>query len=165
MITNLIILDREGNTVLSHAFGACNSLGDNPDTVSGFLSAVHSFSMMLSGNHVSEIRLGSRCFFLTVDKLILVLVSDDHNDEANRHTLQLVRKLFMKRFAHDIDAYLIDHDTSRFTSLPSILIDEGLVQANCGGMSDCSDCGDNGKNFPVESVRQMLHEKMNMMKG
>ncbi|MHA1771279.1 MAG: hypothetical protein ACTSYL_06615 [Candidatus Thorarchaeota archaeon] len=148
---------------ISHNFGACNSLGGDPNVVSGFLSAVYGFGMMLSGNDVSEILLGERCFYLTTNKLILVLVSDGHNDAENRKTLETINQLFMDQYASKIDAYLLDLDSSHFASLPQQLIDLGILQANCGGMSDCSDCKDNSKSLPVESMGHMLREKLGSM--
>jgi hypothetical protein len=57
MIRNLVILDKNGRDLLSSNFGECHSFGDNDDMISGFISAIYTFSKMLSADTVSEIEM------------------------------------------------------------------------------------------------------------
>ena len=64
MIRNLIIVDEEGRAILSANFGECHSLGEDNELVSGFISAVYSFSKMFEAESVDEIQLGALSFIL-----------------------------------------------------------------------------------------------------
>lgn len=163
MITNLFVIGRDGRTILASKFGACNSLG-NAEMVGGFVNAIYSFGMMLSGHDVSEIKLGSRLFYLSVGKLMFVIATDDADSKKYKYVIKTIERMFMELYGSDPEP-LANADPARFEEFPEILISRGIVARNCGKFADCHECENNPKSLPLGEFERELQHITSSRKG
>ncbi len=84
MIRNLFVV-KNGLLLVSENFGLCQKLGENEDLISGFLSALNSFSSMMSGSSIKNIDLGDFTLYFheeSKDSKILLVAITDINDKV-----------------------------------------------------------------------------------
>jgi len=157
MIRNLVILDKNGRSLLSANFGECHSFGDNEAMVSGFVSAIFSFSKMLSTDSVNEIGLGALSFMLlSQGDLMFALSADDGADEANKSKLHQIVNLFISRYGSVVPENDEDLDTMAFHTFPQYLVKQGILKPNCGKYDECADCENSKKALPLEELTRQL---------
>ncbi|MGY5874942.1 MAG: hypothetical protein RTU30_04280 [Candidatus Thorarchaeota archaeon] len=153
MIRNVIVLDINGRSLLTANFGDCHSLGEDPLVVSGFISAVHSFSKTLSGQGVDEIKLGSLNFLIQHHgKLLFVMTSDEDDAETNKSKLKRVVRFFLEMYSGVIETLDEDTNLSVFDGFGQGLVDIGFAEKNCRENPDCDDCENTDKTIPVREV-------------
>jgi hypothetical protein len=131
---------------------------DNEEqTVSGFVSALHSFSKMLAAGDLSEIQLGSLSFLLMTRRDYLFAISaDDNNTDVNRTKLNKIAQLFVERCLKDRDSGGGIRDACSFTEQ---LLDEQILQRNCGEHHDCADCENRHKSLPLSDMRSEIESR------
>jgi len=160
MIRNLVILDKNGSHLLSANFGECHSFGDNDAIVSGFISAIFTFSKMLSADSVNEIRLGALSFMLlSQGDLIFALSADDDADQANRTTLRQIVNLFTSRYGSMLTESEEEPDTMPFNTFPQYLVKQGVLRPNCGKYDECVGCENSKKALPLEELTRRLERE------
>ncbi len=153
MIRNVIVLDINGRSLLTANFGDCHTLGEDPLVISGFISAVHSFSQTLSGQGVDEIKLGSLNFLIQHrGELIFVMTSDEDDAETNKGKLERVVSFFLEMYSGVIETLDDDTDLSVFDGFGPSLVEIGFADKNCGENPDCEDCENKEKTIPVREV-------------
>ncbi|MGY5852412.1 MAG: hypothetical protein RTU92_02470 [Candidatus Thorarchaeota archaeon] len=153
MIRNVIVLDTNGRSLLTANFGNCHSLGEDPLVVSGFISAIHSFSRNLSGQGVDEIKLGTLNFLIHHHgDLIFVMASDEDDAVNNRSKLERVVSFFLEMYSGVIETIDEDTDLSVFDNFGQSLVDIGFADKNCGENPDCEDCENKDKRIPIREV-------------
>jgi hypothetical protein len=159
MIRNLVILDKNGRDLLSSNFGECHSFGDNDDMISGFISAIYTFSKMLSADTVSEIEMGSLSFMLTPQgDLIFALSSDDRTDQSRRAVLQQIVNLFVSRYGSVLPDTEEELDTMPFRAFPEYLVKMGVLKSNCGKHDECADCENREKSLPLKELTRRIEQ-------
>lgn len=160
MIRNLVILDKNGRSLLSANFGECHSFGDNDAMVSGFISAIFTFSKMLSADSVNEIGLGALSFMLlSQGDLIFALSADDDADQANRTTLRQIANLFTSRYGSMLLDDEDDSDKMAFHTFPQYLVKQGILKPNCGKYDECVGCENSKKILPLEDIARQLERE------
>jgi len=160
MIRNLVIIDRNGNSLLSSNFGECHSFGDSDALVSGFISAIFTFSKMLSTDSVNEIGLGNLSFMLlSQGDLIFALSADDKADQANRTTLRQIVNLFTSRYGSMLPDSEEELDTMAFHKFPQYLVKQGILKPNCGKYDECADCENSQKSLPLEELTKRIERE------
>jgi hypothetical protein len=157
MIRNLIIIDENGRALLSANFGECHSLGEDNDMISGFISAVYGFAKIVNSTSVDEIQLGTLTFLLkSKGNLVFALSADDENLTHHRETLAKVMDLFEDLYDYYTVCIEPDVDTTVFTEFPKFLVDQGIMQPNCGNYTECDECPNRTKSLPLEEMTRQL---------
>jgi hypothetical protein len=160
MIRNLVILDKNGRSLLSANFGECHSFGDNEAMVSGFVSAVFTFSKMLSTDSVNEIGLGALSFMLlSQGDLIFALSADDGDESANRATLRQIVNLFISRYGSVLPETEDELDAIAFHVFPQYLVKQGILKPNCGKYDECIGCENSQKSLPLEELTKQIERE------
>lgn len=158
MIRNLIILDNDGHALLSASFGECHSMGDDEKVVSGFISALHSFSKMLSAGDLNEIQLGALSFLLmTRDDFLFAISADDDKTDVNRTKLSKIAQLFGEQCLEGRGSRLEIMEVC--TSFTEQLIEAQILQRNCGEHEDCSDCENRHKSLALFDMRSEIESR------
>ncbi len=153
MIRNLIIIDKEGRALLSTNFGECHSLGDDNDMVSGFISAIYSFSKMFEAESVDEIQLGKLSFILmSKGNLVFALSADDEDITAHKVTLVSIINLFVELYDYYSMSVESDIDTTIFQEFPKFLVDQDILKPNCGKFVECEGCPNSEKSLPLNEM-------------
>ena len=157
MIRNLFVIDGEGNSLVVVNFGECHSLGENDKVVSGFISAIQSFSKMVSGEGANEIRLGNLFFIMSNhDDLLFALASDTNKDDENKRKLKRIMSLFIERYADYLQNRSTSMDYTIFDEFGSLLVTSGIAERNCGENPDCEECENRHKTLPLDELTEQL---------
>jgi hypothetical protein len=162
MIRNVIILDMNGQSVFTENFGECHSFPNDTnmaEILSGFISALYSFSKNLSEQDVSEVNFGNLHLFITTrSNFIFVLAADDDKHDGNKTRLNDIAVLFIEQYyeligeSHDLDQSLVQ-------DFSQILYKQNFIQNNCGDYENCLDCPNSSKSLPVKDLTQKLQNK------
>jgi hypothetical protein len=160
MIRNLVILDKNGHSLLSANFGECHSFGDNDALVSGFISAIYLFSRTFNSGTVNDIELGSLSFMLVSEgDLIFALSSDDRNASANKAALHRIVNLFISRYGSVLPESNEELDTIAFHVFPQYLVKQGILKPNCGKYDECVGCENSQKSLPLEEIMTQIERE------
>ncbi|MBD3405966.1 MAG: hypothetical protein GF411_07560 [Candidatus Lokiarchaeota archaeon] len=153
MIRNIIILDDVGRHLFATNFGACHSLGEDSEALTGFISALHSFGHDLSGSGVDEIQFGDLYILLLHrQNLIFALTADDDAAEKNKVKLGIISDMFLKHY-QAVLSNLSDSDVlDSFAEFEDLLLQNDLVMKNCGKLDDCSQCPNRTKSLPLDMI-------------
>ena len=126
-------------------------MDDDDSVVSGFISALHSFSKMLSAGDLNEIKLGSLSFFLTNQSDFVFAVSaDDDRRDVNKTKLGKIAVLFTKLYSEPHGS------ADKIARFKEHLVEEGILERNCGKHEDCADCENSRRSLPVAEMRREL---------
>ncbi len=157
MIRNLIIIDENGRALLTANYGECHSLGDSNDLISGFISAVYGFAKVVDSTSVDEIQLGTLTFILkSKGNLVFALSMDDKSVPEHRKTLVKIIDLFEDLYDYYSMCVTSDIDKSIFAEFPRFLVDQGILQPNCGNYTECDSCPNRTKSLPIENMTNQL---------
>jgi len=157
MIRNLIIIEENGRALLTANYGDCHSLGEDNDMISGFISAVYGFANVVNSTSVDEIQLGDLTFILqSKGNLVFALSMDDGNLTQHRITLAKIVDLFEDLY--DYYSLCVDSnvDKSIFAEFPKFLVDQEILQPNCGKYTECAECPNRVKSLPLEDMTKQL---------
>lgn len=157
MIRNLIIIHETRRALLTANYGDCHSLGEDNDMISGFISAVYGFAKVVNSTSVDEIELGNLTFILmSRGNLIFALSIDDGNLAEHRKTLVKIIDLFEDLYDYYSVCVASDIDTSVFAEFPKFLVDQEILQPNCGTYIECAECPNRTKSLPLEDMTKQL---------
>lgn len=157
MIRNLIIIDETGRALLTANYGECHSLGEDNDMISGFISAVYGFAKIVDSTSVDEIQLGTLTFILmSKGNLVFALSMDDRNLKEHQKTLTKIIDLFEDLYDYYSMCVTTDIDRSVFAEFPKFLVDQGILQPNCGNYTECAECPNRTKSLPLEDMTKQL---------
>jgi hypothetical protein len=160
MIRNLVILDKNGRSLLSANFGECHSFGDNDAIISGFISAIYLFSRTFNSGTMKDIELGSLSFMLVSEgDLIFALSSDDGDGSANRATLRQIMNLFISRYGSVLPESDEELDTIAFHVFPQYLVKQGILKPNCGKYDECDGCENSQKSLPLQEITRQIERE------
>lgn len=160
MIRNLIILDKNGRTLLCSNFGECHSMCENAEEVSSFIKALSNFGMFLSNGELNEITLSSLQFLLMPrEDLIFSISADDRDVDKNKNKLQQIIEVFSDIY----DTYSMgiedEIDTIVYQDFPKFLVDQGILQLNCGKYLECKDCPNHENSLPLQEMTRELESR------
>ena len=159
MIRNLLILDKNGRALLCSNFGECHSLCDNTEEITGFISALSSFGQALSADVLNEITLsGLRFMLLPKEDLIFSISTDDDNTELHRDILAQIIDLFADLYDSFSCGIEDEIDTAVYQEFPKFLVDQGILQLNCGKYVECEDCPNKENSLPLQMMTEELEE-------
>ena len=160
MIRNLVILDKNGRSLLSANFGECHSYGDNDALISGFISAIYMFSKTLHADAVNDVELGPISFMLVSQgDLIFALSADDKDEPTNRATLRQIVNLFISRYGSVLPDREEELDIMAFYTFPQYLVKQGILKPNCGKYDECVDCENSKKSLPLEEITRQIERE------
>ncbi len=157
MIRNLLVLDKNGRALLCSNFGECHSMCDNTEEIGGFIIALSSFGRDFSGHSLNEIRLSSLRFILkSKEDLIFSISIDDDDIERHKRTLDEIIGLFADLY--DAYSYGIEDeiDTTVYREFPKFLVDQGILQLNCGKYKECEGCPNRDRSLPLREMTEQL---------
>ncbi len=155
MIRNLIIIDKDGRALLSANFGECHSIGKDNDLVSGFISAIYSFSKMFEAESVDEIQMGKLSFILmSKGNLVFALSADDEDITPHKVTLVSIIDLFEELYDYYSMSVESDIDTTIFQEFPKFLVDQDILKPNCGKYTECEGCPNSEKTLPLRELTE-----------
>jgi len=157
MIRNIFVIDSiTGNSLVAANFGECHSLGNDSGMVSGFISALYSFSKSLNGESITEVRLGELHFLIKNHRdLLFVIMSDDDNIEENQLKLDKIARIFYELYGTQLQA-LSDHGMIPLSNFGTYLVDNGITEHNCGSNPICDDCENRDKILPLEEMTKQI---------
>jgi hypothetical protein len=160
MIRNLVILDKNGRSLLSANFGECHSFGDNDASISGFISAIYLFSKTLHADTMNDVDLGS-LFFILISQgdLIFALSADDKDEQANKAKLRQIVNLFISRYGSVLPENEDELDIMAFLTFPQYLVKQGILKPNCGKYEECVGCENNQKSLPLEELTKKIEHE------
>ena len=157
MIRNLIIIDENGRALLTANYGDCHSLGDDNDMISGFISAVYGFANVVNSTSVNEIQLGDLTFILqSKGNLVFAISMDDRNLTEHRKTLGKIIEIFEDLYDYYSLCIESNIDKSTFAEFPKFLVDQEILQPNCGDYTECAECPNRIKSLPLEDMTKQL---------
>jgi hypothetical protein len=141
MIRNLLILDKNGRTLLCSNFGECHSLCDNTEEISGFINALSSFGRALSADVLNEVTLsGLRFMLMPKEDLIFSISADDDDTEEHKVILTQIIGLFADIYDSFSCGIEEEIDTIVYQDFPKFLVDQGILKLNCGKYVECEGC-------------------------
>lgn len=157
MIRNLLILDKNGRALLCSNFGECHSMCDNTEEISGFIKALSSFGDYLETAMLDEIQLSGLRFLLTSRAdLIFALSADDEDSDEHRAILNKIIELFAD--IYDTFSFGIEDeiDTGVYQDFPKFLVDQEILQLNCGKYVECEGCPNRDNSLPLREMTTEL---------
>ncbi len=160
MIRNLIILDKNGRTLLCSNFGECHSMCDKAEEISGFINALSSFGKYLATDTLNEIQLsGLRFMLMSRADLIFAISADD--DNAEEHTAILTKIVGLFADIYDTFSFGIEDeiDTVVYRDFPKYLVDQEILQLNCGKFIECEGCPNRDDSLPLREMTTELDSK------
>ena len=157
MIRNIFVIDSAtGNSLVAANFGECHSLGNDSGMVSGFISALYSFSKSLNGETINEVRLGELHFLIQNHRdLLFVIASDNDNIEENRLKLDKIARIFYELYGTQ-PRVLSDHGMIPLSDFGTYLVDNGSTERNCGNNPLCDDCENREKMLPLKEMTKQI---------
>ena len=157
MIRNIFVIDSTtGNSLVTANFGECHSLGNDSGMVSGFISALYSFSKSLNGETINEVRLGELHFLIQNHRdLLFVIASDNDNIEENRLKLDKIARIFYELYGTQ-PRVLSDHGMIPLSDFGTYLVDNGITEHNCGNNPLCDDCENREKMLPLKEMTKQI---------
>lgn len=128
MIRSVFVVSKSGESIYSQSFGADDDT-DITMALSGLVSAVHSFGQMLSGNEVSEIKLGKICLALhqREELIFAVAVDVDEHQKENEAKLIPITGLFLLYYGDTIKTMSDFSDISIFEGFTQTLLNSGYL--------------------------------------
>lgn len=159
MIRNLLILDKNGRALLCSNFGECHSLCDNTEEISGFIIALSSFGGAISADTLDEITLSGLEFILMPKgDLIFSISADDDDVERHRKTLTEIIGLFADLYDSFSCGIEDEIDATVYQEFPKFLVDQGILQLNCGKYVECEGCPNRDKSLPLRKMTRELED-------
>ena len=159
MIRNLLILDKNGRALLCSNFGECHSLCDNTEEITGFIGALSTFGQALSADVLNEITLsGLRFMLMPKEDLIFSVSADDDDTEAHREVLVQIIGLFADLYDSFSCGIEDEIDTTVYQEFPKFLVDQGILQLNCGKYVECEGCPNRDNSLPLREMIEELDE-------
>jgi hypothetical protein len=157
MIRNLLILDKNGRALLCSNFGECHSLCDNTEEISGFITALSSFGGALSADTLNEISLSGLQFLLkTKEDLIFSISADDEDTASHKKVLNNIIDLFADLYDSYSCGIEDEVDISVYQEFPKFLVDQGILQLNCGKYTECDGCPNRDHSLPLREMTREL---------
>jgi len=157
MIRNLIIIDKNSRPIVSANFGECHSFGEDDRMISGFLSALYNLSKMFNAESLDEIRLGELAFtVMTKGNLVFAVSSDDDDSSTHKTTLLEIIEVFEDLYEFYSTSVEPDVDTAPFKEFPKFLVDQHVLEPNCGKYVECVGCPNSVKTLPLQDMKREL---------
>ncbi|MHA1965271.1 MAG: hypothetical protein ACXACG_17975 [Candidatus Thorarchaeota archaeon] len=157
MIRNLLILDKNGRTLLCSNFGECHSLCDNTEEISGFINALSSFGRALSADVLNEVTLsGLRFMLMPKEDLIFSISADDDDTEEHKVILTQIIGLFADIYDSFSCGIEEEIDTIVYQDFPKFLVDQGILKLNCGKYVECEGCPNGENSLPLRAMTTEL---------
>lgn len=157
MIRNLLILDKNGRALLCSNFGECHSLCDNTEAISSFISALSSFGSAISADTLNEITLsGLRFIMMPKEDLIFSISADDDDVEGHRKILTQIIRLFADIYDSFSCGIEDEIDTIVYQEFPKFLVDQDILQLNCGNYVECEGCPNRNNSLPLREMTEEL---------
>ncbi len=129
MIRNVLVLNKEGMGLFAGDFTGSDELSEGAQMMNAIISAVHSFSKMLSEEGASEIRLGDLTVHFTSRKnLLFALAVDGESTSYYQEKLARISGLFLESYKHLLTDIEEIHETSQFDGFRQLLLDVGIVE-------------------------------------
>ena len=133
---------------------------DNTEEISGFIKALSSFGDYLETAMLDEIQLSGLRFLLTSRAdLIFALSADDEDSDEHRAILNKIIELFAD--IYDTFSFGIEDeiDTGVYQDFPKFLVDQEILQLNCGKYVECEGCPNRDNSLPLREMTTELDSK------
>jgi hypothetical protein len=158
MIRNLMVLDKEGGSLLEMNFGECHSLSAEPSVISNFVSAMFMFGQSLNNQEIKNIRFEHLYFmFYPLKEYIFLISVDDDFEAENRVKLERISELFMGQYTQGNPPPMNTSTPPDYTEFIDLLIDLNIAQNNCGAHPDCEDCP-NHRVLPLDEIAEVFKD-------
>lgn len=151
MIRNIFII-KNGIPLVVINFGACHSLGNDDDLISGFIYVFGTFSRELTGDMIKIIDFESYKMYFYEDKtnldLLFVFIYEVNiKSKAIEFKIRKVVSLFNEKYSQRISEF--DGNITYFNDFKNILLEMNLAQKNCGGHPECEGCSNSNKTLSL----------------
>lgn len=154
LIQNLDIMMND-IVLLNHNFGNCHIISDEPDLVSGFISALHSFSRVVIGSKIKSINFEDFKFYfykgVNHTNLLYMFITND-SDEDSVLGIKIIRIADLFEMAYSKDLNVFSGNVTQFKKFKSIITKSKIIDKNCGENETCGECPNSIKKSPVVEV-------------
>ncbi|MHA2359273.1 MAG: hypothetical protein ACXAB5_03290 [Candidatus Thorarchaeota archaeon] len=133
---------------------------DNAEEISGFINALSSFGKYLSTDILNDIQLSNLRFILmSRADLIFALSTDDNDTEEHSTTLSKIIELFAD--IYDSFSFGIEDeiDVIVYQDFPKYLVDQEILQLNCGKYTECEGCPNRDDSLPLREMTVELDSR------
>ncbi|MFW9787841.1 MAG: hypothetical protein ACFFE2_09770 [Candidatus Thorarchaeota archaeon] len=131
---------------------------DNTEEISSFISSLSNFGSAISADTLNEITLSGLRFMLMPKEDLIFSISADDDEDAEVHTRVLTEIIGL--FADLYDSYSCgiedEIDTSVYQEFPKFLVDQGILQLNCGKYVECEGCPNREDSLPLREMTEEL---------
>jgi hypothetical protein len=130
---------------------------DNTEELSGFINALSDFGNYLSGDMLNEVELsGLRFLLMSRADLIFAMSADD--DDTGRHRTLLSQIIELFGDIYDTFSFGIEDEIEKETyqEFPKFLVDQEILQLNCGKYVECEGCPNRERSLPVGKMTSEL---------
>lgn len=142
MIQNLFVM-KDGIALINQNFGECHSLTKDINLITSYLSALQIISEEITGTSIKNINFDEISFHFYIDKkklglsYIIVADNDDNLREIN-NKIHKIKNLFNQLYSAEIEQF--NGNISQFKDFGTFLIENNILQINCGKKIDCNSC-------------------------
>ena len=133
---------------------------ENSEEISGFINALSSFGNFLSSEMINEIQLsGLRFVLMSRADLIFAMSADDDENEKHKMILTKIIELFADLY--DTFSFGIEDEinTEVYQDFPKFLVDQEILQLNCGKYVECEGCPNRDDSLPLREMTVELDSK------
>ncbi|MHA1943155.1 MAG: hypothetical protein ACW96M_02050 [Candidatus Thorarchaeota archaeon] len=133
---------------------------DNAEEISGFINALSSFGTYLSTDTLNDIQLSNLRFILmSRADLIFAISTDDNDTEEHSTTLSKIIELFAD--IYDSFSFGIEDeiDVIVYQDFPKYLVDQEILQLNCGKYTECEGCPNRDDSLPLREMTVELDSR------
>jgi hypothetical protein len=133
---------------------------DNAEEISGFINALSNFGRQLSADAINEIQLNNLHFILVSRAdLIFAISIDDDKIEEHSDTLNEIIDLFAD--IYDTFSFGIEDeiDVIVYQEFPKYLVDQEILDLNCGKYVECEGCPNSKKSLPLREMTSELDSR------
>ena len=133
---------------------------DNTEEISGFIMALSSFGKYLSNDMIDGVELSGLRFLLTSrTDLIFAMSVDDDDTKWHRTVLTEIVDLFGDLY--DTYSFGIEDeiDIEVYQEFPKFLVDQEILQLNCGKYVECEGCPNRERSLPLREMTSDLDSK------
>ncbi|MFX1256889.1 MAG: hypothetical protein ACFFAN_03440 [Promethearchaeota archaeon] len=154
--------------MISQNFGKCFAFKIDDILISGFLTALQSFSKKIAESTIKSINFENFTLHFYNDLndssvLYVIVTNIDFDPKEINFKMHKISKLFYEKYSNYLKNF--NGDITPFSKFIEILIQMKIVQKNCGRYSDCNECSYNGKtNYKFETLKKYFITKYSNLK-
>jgi len=132
-----------GVLLMDRNFGECQSFNESSSLITGFISALSSFSGEITDSILKSINFEDFIMYIFKDpqekKLLYIFITDVEDDPKQiQYKFKKIADIFRRKYKKYLNNF--KGNINSFESFGNILIEMNIAQKNCGGHFECEEC-------------------------